>query len=336
MKLSLVVPFYNRDVSSLVLLDTLTTLSLEDVEIIFVDDGSTDSTYLDLLSFQSAFSDLQLKLVQQINKGPGGARNAGLRAAEGKYVWFVDSDDDITQEAIDFVRGSSASDYDLINFNYLRNGVELSGVTVQPGSYTDAAEVRTILLGGFGPLWSNVYRREMLIANDIYYPEYCYYEDNPLVFIYPFFVKSMLNTDILAYKYNEDNESIVRSKPNLRTLDRLYTAEYGFKKGLKHSPNKEEIAILERTFVHLYLVNSVGMYSTKKPSKQWLVMWRIMKNYRRLSKDLNISYSVFDAFSSKESSIKYKLFLCSHWMFSYALPGDTVKHFDNVRRKAWE
>jgi glycosyltransferase involved in cell wall biosynthesis len=335
MKLSLVVPFYNRDVSSLVLLDTLTTLSLEGVEIIFVDDGSTDTTYLDLLSFQSAFSGLQLTLVQQINKGPGGARNAGLRAAEGTYVWFVDSDDDITQEAIDFVRDSSTSDYDLINFNYLRNGVELSGVTVEPGSYTDAAEVRSILLGGFGPLWSNVYRREMLIANDIYYPEYCYYEDNPLVFIYPFFVKSMLNTDILAYKYNEDNESIVRSKPNLRTLDRLYTAEYGFKKGLKHLPNKEEIAILERTFVHLYLVNSVGIYSTKKPSKQWLVMWRIMKNYRRLSKDLNISYSVFDAFSSKESSIKYKLFLCFHWMFSYALPGDTAKYFDNVRRKAW-
>nr|WP_172694644.1 glycosyltransferase [Psychrobacter sp. DAB_AL32B]QBQ68689.1 glycosyltransferase [Psychrobacter sp. DAB_AL32B] len=337
MYLSLIVPFYNRDVSSLTLLKTLTELSLEGIEIILVDDGSTDNTYLKLSSYKDSFPDQNIQLIRQCNKGPGGARNAGLKLSRAKYVWFVDSDDDITQEAVDFIKENSAGNYDVIHFNYLARGVEKSGLEVGPGNYINATEVRAILLGSLVPLWSNVYRREMLIDNDIYYPEYCYYEDNSLDFIYPFFVKSLLNTNILAYKYNEENDSIVRSKPNPRTLDRLYTAEYGFKEGLKHALNKEEIDILEKLFVRLYLVNSVGKYTTIKPSKQWIVMWRIMKNYRRLAKDLNINDSFFDAYNNlPELSSKFRLFLYFHWLFSYILPGNTAKYFDNVRRKAWQ
>ncbi len=337
MYLSLIVPFYNRDVSSLILLKTLTELSLEGVEIIFVDDGSTDNTYLELSSYKDSFPGQNIQLIKQVNKGPGGARNAGLKSSQAKYVWFVDSDDDITQEAVDFIKKNSASNHDVIHFNYLARGVEKSGLEIEPGSYIDSTEVRAILLGSLVPLWSNVYRREMLIDNDIYYPEYCYYEDNSLDFIYPFFVKSLLNTNILAYKYNEDNESIVRSKPNPRTLDRLYTAEYGFKEGFKHALNKEEIDILEKLFVYLYLVNSVGKYITRKPSKQWVVVWRIMKNYRRLAKDLNISDSFFAAYNNSPGvSYKFKLFLYFHWLFSYTLPGNTAKYFDSVRKKAWQ
>ena len=337
MYLSLIVPFYNRDVSSLTLLKTLTELSLDGVEIILVDDGSTDNTYLDLSSYKDGFPDQNIQLIKQGNKGPGGARNAGLKLSQAKYVWFVDSDDDITQEAVDFIKENSASSYDVIHFNYLAGGIERSGLEVEPGSYINAIEVRAILLGSVVPLWSNVYRREMLIDNDIYYPEYCYYEDNSLDFIYPFFVKSLLNTNILAYKYNEDNESICRSKPNPRTLDRLYTAEYGFEEGLKHALNKEEIDILEKLFVRLYLVNSVAIYTTIKPSKQWFVMWRIMKNYRRLAKDLNISDSFFDAYNNLPGlSSKFKLFLNFHWLSTYALTGNTAKYFESVRRKAWQ
>jgi len=337
MYLSLIIPFYNRDVFSLTLLKTLAELSLEGVEIILVDDGSTDNTHFKLSNYKNSFPNQNIQLIRQANKGPGGARNAGLKLSQAKYVWFVDSDDDITQAAIDFIKENSADNYDVINFNYLARGVEKSGLEVEPGKYTDANEVRAILLGSLVPLWSNVYRREMLIDNNIYYPEYCYYEDNALDFIYPFFVKSLLNTNILAYKYNEENESIVRSKPNSRTLDRLYTAEYGFKKGLKHVLNKDEIDILEKLFVRLYLVNSVGKYTTIKPSKQWIIMWRIMKNYRRLAKDLDISDSFFDAYNNlPELSSKFKLFLYFHWIFSYTVPISTMKYFDNVRREAWQ
>ena len=121
MYLSLIVPFYNRDVSSLTLLKTLTELSLDGVEIILVDDGSTDNTYLDLSSYKDGFPDQNIQLIKQGNKGPGGARNAGLKLSQAKYVWFVDSDDDITQEAVDFIKENSASSYSLIQIKPIQS-----------------------------------------------------------------------------------------------------------------------------------------------------------------------------------------------------------------------
>lgn len=337
MYLSLVIPFYNRNVESLKLLKTLNKLELKGVEVILVDDGSTDDTYIKLTKFKDCFVGQSIQLIKQDNKGPGGARNAGLKVSKGKYVWFVDSDDNITQEAIDFIVDNNSTNHDLINFNYLRQGMVKSGVSVNPGSYTNEQEVRKILLGGFGPLWSNVYKRKVLTDNNILYPEYCYYEDNPLAFIYPFIIKSLLNSNVIAYEYNEDNESIVRSKPNLRTLDRLYTAEYGFDKGMQYSVGQSERVVLERMFNRLYLVNSVGMFATKKPSKQWLVVWRIMKSYREKAKELDIKdqVNVLNVLTMEGTSSKYRAFFFVHWLLSYGLIKNQGKFFKDVRAKAW-
>lgn len=333
--LSIIVPFYNSAHKSLKILTTLPKVADESIEIIFVDDGSTDSTPSLLLDFKERVLN-DVHIITQNNKGPGGARNAGLKIAKGKYVWFVDSDDDITLEAIDFIKKNSIKNYDLINFNYLRKGVMMSGVDVAPGSYDNEHEVRKILLRGFGPLWSNVYKRKMLIQHNIYYPEYCYYEDNPLTFIYPFFVKSLLNTNTIAYIYNEECDSIVRSKPSLRTLDRLYTAEYGLKRGLNYATKDSEADTLKMKFIDLYLINSVRTFLTKKPNNHWITTWRIMKSYRVKARKMNINSNILDTLESKGYSNKYKLFFFSHWLVSYFLPNNQEKYFQNVRNRAWD
>jgi len=94
--LSIVVPFYNSAHKSERLLSTLRQLSAQDVEVVLVDDGSNDAT---LQQFKNDASVAVLVLTQN-NRGPGGARNTGLRSARGKYVLFVDSDDDIGLGAI--------------------------------------------------------------------------------------------------------------------------------------------------------------------------------------------------------------------------------------------
>jgi glycosyltransferase involved in cell wall biosynthesis len=85
---SVLVPVYNRGGLIRRTLDSVFAQEYEDYEVIVVDDGSTDET----VSVLREYGD-QITLLQQENKGPGAARNAGLKAAQGKYVVFLDSDD---------------------------------------------------------------------------------------------------------------------------------------------------------------------------------------------------------------------------------------------------
>lgn len=90
-KVSVIMPVYNVAKFIQQSLDTIRSQSLKDIEIICVDDGSTDNTYNILL--ENSKSDKRIKLIKQKNMQAGVARNTGLNEASGKYVIFLDPDD---------------------------------------------------------------------------------------------------------------------------------------------------------------------------------------------------------------------------------------------------
>ena len=88
MKVSVVIPCYNRARVVAETIQCVLRQTFPPDEIIVVDDGSTDNTIEVLESFGS-----RLKIIRQKNAGPSAARNAGLAVATGEFVWFMDSDD---------------------------------------------------------------------------------------------------------------------------------------------------------------------------------------------------------------------------------------------------
>ena len=90
-KISVIIPVYNQERFLSKCLDSVLNQDLEDIEIICVDDGSTDSTYSILQSYAS--KDARVKILRQENKFAGSARNLGLSVASGEYIHFLDSDD---------------------------------------------------------------------------------------------------------------------------------------------------------------------------------------------------------------------------------------------------
>ena len=90
-KVSVIIPVYNSSEYIRHCLDSLLSQTLEDIEILCVDDGSTD----DSLSILEEYSrkDERVRVLTQENAGAGAARNHGLREARGKYLSFLDSDD---------------------------------------------------------------------------------------------------------------------------------------------------------------------------------------------------------------------------------------------------
>lgn len=98
-KISVVVPVYNVEKQLKRCVDSLINQTYQDVEIILIDDGSTDSS--GKLCDELALLDSRIKVIHQSNKGLSGARNSGLDIMSGKYVLFVDSDDYLATDAVE-------------------------------------------------------------------------------------------------------------------------------------------------------------------------------------------------------------------------------------------
>ena len=90
-KISIIVPVYNTEPYLEQCLDSIINQTLEDIEIICVNDGSTDNSLSILEEYAS--KDNRIRIINQENKGQGFARNNGLKNVNGEYVLFVDSDD---------------------------------------------------------------------------------------------------------------------------------------------------------------------------------------------------------------------------------------------------
>ncbi|MEE0419952.1 MAG: glycosyltransferase [Lachnospiraceae bacterium] len=112
-KASIVVPLYNGEHTIDRCLDSLTNQSLKDIEIVVIDDGSTDQGAA--VVQRRMEQDKRIRLISQMNSGSAAARNRGVQAARGKYIGFVDCDDfvedrmyEVMTEALERTKASIA------------------------------------------------------------------------------------------------------------------------------------------------------------------------------------------------------------------------------------
>lgn len=237
-------------------MSTLSSMCEGDIEIILVDDGSTQDEFR-LLVEDAAHLNCKSLLLRQSNKGPGGARNAGLKLASGEYVWFVDSDDNIRPEAIEQVRRLKHVGYDFVNFRHIKKSQVISSMLLKEGDYRVTDEVRLNLLRSLGRLWSKVFRRSWLVENGIFYPEHCIYEDNYLSFVLPFAASRFYCSDEIAYIYNTGATSVTRTRAQAldnRYFDRLTTAERGLRFALSKCQDVAQRHQVVKKFRNLFLL----------------------------------------------------------------------------------
>lgn len=100
--LSIIIPVYNVEAYIGKLLQSIFSQDTERVEIIVVNDGTPDDSMNVVQGFVSVHANLHI--VNQPNRGLSEARNAGLKQAQGKYVWFVDGDDSISTDSLNGLR----------------------------------------------------------------------------------------------------------------------------------------------------------------------------------------------------------------------------------------
>lgn len=122
--ISVIIPLYNKEQTILSSIESVLSQSFQDIELIVVDDGSTDSS----VSIVEGIEDCRIKLIKQENAGPGAARNTGARQAKGEWLVFLDADDELCKGALQHMM-EQCREYpnaDIIDFNkYLRINGEL-------------------------------------------------------------------------------------------------------------------------------------------------------------------------------------------------------------------
>lgn len=120
MFLSFIIPMYNREGLIRRCLDSILSQNADDVEIICVDDASTDGTRDVVKEYQNKYANI-IMLVNEKNRGQSFARNRGMEYAQGEYIWFVDSDDYIVNNALEGLRKySEEKKTDIVYFDSLR------------------------------------------------------------------------------------------------------------------------------------------------------------------------------------------------------------------------
>jgi glycosyltransferase involved in cell wall biosynthesis len=92
-RFSVIIPAYNAENFLQEALDSVKNQTFSDYEIVVVDDGSTDSTPQLVKAWAASHLQIKMRLITQENKGIGGARNAGMREAQGQFIAFLDADD---------------------------------------------------------------------------------------------------------------------------------------------------------------------------------------------------------------------------------------------------
>lgn len=176
-----------------------------------INDGSTDRTLDIIRDYQARFAD-RMEVIDQKNKGLSGARNTGLRSLKGKYIAFLDSDDVLTDNAVDsLLKGALTGNCaaDIVQGSWY-SGIEIGGVH-------NVHEERQ--LSGFP--WGKIYKAELL--EHFRFPEGYWFEDTAISFIlYGKKFASKVIPDVV-YGYRLNPEGITsKSKGAKRSVESYY------------------------------------------------------------------------------------------------------------------
>lgn len=118
-KVSVIIPYYNRETMLLRALKSVKSQTFTDFEIILIDDGSTDKSHKIVDDFINENLHINIKNIYQRNMGPSIARNNGIKRAEGEYIAFLDSDDEWLPEKLSIqIALMEKCDIDLLGCNY--------------------------------------------------------------------------------------------------------------------------------------------------------------------------------------------------------------------------
>ena len=316
MQFSLIIPVYNVEQYLKACLNTVVTQSYSDFEVICINDGSTDGSGLVLDEYAAKYSNISI--INQVNKGLSAARNAGIRAAKGDYIFFLDSDDWIETDTLKILAEKQNGE-DLLCFNGRRCFED--GTTEEPDSGIEESQLTgweyynkyALLPRKFHFVCTvlRLYRREYLLKNNLFFEEGIYHEDNlftPLACYYAQTVK-VIPDCLYVYRIREGSISYKRNLKNLQNLIHIANTLSDFFIQIKDIDKKQIYREIAGEYM-IYLPQKSKVFGLNYSEILKLMKWKNFKEvciyprHKRMYFLLNLHPFLFRMYLYVEEKIK--------------------------------
>ncbi len=269
MKLSIIVPVYNMasDHKLEYCLDSLVNQTVEDYEIIAVDDCSTDNSMEILKEYERRFPEKFRAVHSEVNRHQGGAKNIGLRMAKGEWIGFIDSDDwirpDMYERLIERAKSTGADlvgcDYCLTDVHSMEVGQIVHNNKKSQSGILNQEKRASLILDG-GSLVVKIFRRSMIMEKELWFPEDIFYEDNALGNSYLVLAKHFEYIEEPMYYYYQHDTSTVHTISPKRCEDRMEAGRLMLAEAKRHGYFEELRPELEYSFTLLFYINTLFTY----------------------------------------------------------------------------
>lgn len=268
-KLSIIVPVYNMAADGKLeyCLESLVKQTVKGYEIIAVDDCSTDNSFEILKAYEKDYPDRFRAIHSEVNKHQGGAKNIGLKASTGEWIGFIDSDDWITSNMYErLIQRAEETGADLVGCDYCLTGehsMEVGQIVPnnkagQSGVLNDEKK-RSLILDG-GSLVVKIFKRSMIIENELWFPENIFYEDNALGNSYLILAKHFEYIEEPLYYYYQHDTSTVHTISEKRCEDRMEAGRLMLEEAKRHDYFENFKPELEYSFTLLFYINTLFTY----------------------------------------------------------------------------
>lgn len=233
---SIIIPMYNSEKYVAECLESISVQTLQNFELIIVDDCSTDKSREVVEECVSKFfknqpEKVKLFVLEKNHGNPAAARNVGLKAAQGEYIMFVDSDDLLSETALEELY-TTAKELDadfmscrLFHLFYGETWKNAAKIKLKGTKIEKPVKVADPLLSyskrQFAPMvWVCFIRREIISQNNIEFPHIPMTEDTFFVFFVLYFSKKVFRIPNLYYRYRKHPDSIqTTSIGNIKYMD---------------------------------------------------------------------------------------------------------------------
>jgi len=224
-KVSIIVPVYNTEKYLEKCLDSIVSQTYKNIEIILVNDGSTDNSENIIKAYVERYPD-KIKYFVKTNGGLSDARNFGVNHATGDYIAFIDSDDYLNKDLLASLEEYMKDNNDLIKYKMIKvdedgNKIEkVNGPIFENKTGEEAFDILRIddVLMVSACLY--LFNTKFYMENDFKFTKNTYYEDFGLIPLIILKAKRTVSTDVYGYYYVQSGNSITRDNEYTKTLKR--------------------------------------------------------------------------------------------------------------------
>lgn len=336
---SAIIPVYNSEKFLEVCIQSLKNQTLNDIEMIFINDGSTDNSLEILEKYQKL--DNRIIIINQENKGPSLARNAGLRIAKGEYISFIDSDDwinekmyqEMYQNAQENNSDAVICDMKLIGKN---NELYINGTALNIPFYNKEKVEQHIyqeLLSNsqFNSAANKLYKAEVIKSHHIAFNQEIYYAEDWLFnvnFLKRASTVSYINKAFYYYRRGHDSSS---SSYDDNTFERTGLWVYNMRKKFATTVNMNPFLATED--LYKVIVHCIVSEFRRQDINFYAKAKRVNKILRASEVNEVIINRTFELISKKDyylfNCIKYKLTI---FLYLYVLLGKLKGSFQKGDR----